>query len=908
SRGLPVRQVAYLRTVAGAAAQALITRQHHDVPGRAVEQWDPRLFETAPKPNIATRYRLSGEAVQVDSVDAGWRLSLSGVGGEVLQRWDQRGSHWRITHDQQLRIIAVEENAQPNVERFTYANASADAGHNLRGQMIEQVDPSGRMSFDSYSLQGQALRDTRTFADGKAYLSSRTFSPIGAVLDQTDAGGHRQQLRYDIAGQLKQVGLQLATDPGMKDILTDAQYNAATQIIEQRAGNGVNSTWIYDPADGHLSRQQAQKNAESPLQDFAYVYDRVGNITRIETPGFTPVHFANQRVDGQRTFTYDSLYRLTSASGFEAETPPQYPGLPPVETPIDTGHLYNYVQRYEYDAGDNLTLLRHVREGNNHTQAMRIAPGSNRGVRWKEGDPEPVFDQLFDAHGNLRSLQQGQPLTWNSRDQLAVARLVERDNGPNDEETYVYSQGMRVSKRLVTQASSTSHVREVRYLSGLEIRTLDDSEELHVITLGNVRCLHWIKGKPAAIEQDQLRYTLDDHLGSSTLELDRNGEKISHEIYYPFGGTAWWAATSQVQADYKTIRYSGKEMDVSGLYYYGARYYAPWLQRWVSADPGGAVDGLNLYGFVGNNPLNYFDNYGENRHAIIQQIDDYSRTLLEINAESATFLAQINTLFLTEDDPVSENARDHVKNLFKLKSWIPGPVTRSMGANIVNMAANAAAEFFAGYNLTSVTGEFVASSLGDVNSIVGGNIAAIAAEGAHSQLARPAILRPMVPRTSTINVSAIQERLNIASASVQGIDTSPEAFADITLGKVIGAYVPGVGQFIEGFRFAGEANDALSGLTPMKIQKFHALLDDWESYMDAELPKAVAGFEALKITEVNPADTVVNRNAIAQSPERYRPVQRQNVERLSYKVRAVIARSRELVGRLDLRRNIDIRY
>nr|WP_236708193.1 RHS repeat-associated core domain-containing protein [Pseudomonas sp. Leaf434] len=57
------------------------------------------------------------------------------------------------------------------------------------------------------------------------------------------------------------------------------------------------------------------------------------------------------------------------------------------------------------------------------------------------------------------------------------------------------------------------------------------------------------------------------------------------------------------EIEYRFIRYSGKEMDVSGLYYYGARYYAPWLQRWVSADPAGDVDGLNLYGFVGNNPI-----------------------------------------------------------------------------------------------------------------------------------------------------------------------------------------------------------------------------------------------------------------------------------------------------------------
>jgi RHS repeat-associated protein len=48
----------------------------------------------------------------------------------------------------------------------------------------------------------------------------------------------------------------------------------------------------------------------------------------------------------------------------------------------------------------------------------------------------------------------------------------------------------------------------------------------------------------------------------------------------------------------------------SGLYYYGYRFYDPYLQRWVNRDPIGEFGGLNLYGYVGNNPINEFDPYG----------------------------------------------------------------------------------------------------------------------------------------------------------------------------------------------------------------------------------------------------------------------------------------------------------
>ncbi|RON33991.1 RHS repeat domain-containing protein [Pseudomonas brassicacearum] len=609
SRGLPIRQIEYLRKVAASPVETLITRQHYDAAGRLLEQSDPRLFGIVP--NLATVYSLSGEPLKVNSVDAGWRLSLAGLAGEALQRWDQRGSHWRTTYDRLLRPIAIEENDQPNVETFTYADVSADPAYNLRGQLTEHLDRSGTLKLDSYGLLGQPLRETQTLVEGKPYVSSRTFSPLGTLLSQTDAGDHQQQSRYDIAGQLKQVELWINDSPNWQPVLKDAQYNAAGQIIEQRAGNDVLSTWTYDSVDGRLWTQSAQKNAEPALQDLEYFYDRVGNITRLEDHTFQPIYFANQLVDGHRDFTYDSLYRLTSASGYDDALPSDVPGRP---LPGDPNNRLNYSQHYDYDHGGNLIELRHVRAGASHTHKMCINSTSNRGVRWKSGD-EPDFNKLFDRHGNLQDLQPGKALQWNSLDQLESVTLVKRDDGPNDEEFYRYSQGVRVYKRHETHTPSLTHFQEVIYLPGLEIRTRDNGEELHVITLpsghGSVRCLHWVSGKPANIAADQLRYSLDDHLGSCALELDQQAQVISQEGYYPFGATAWYARGSEVDVDYKTIRYSGKEMDDSGLYYYGARYYAPWLQRWVSADPAGDVDGLNLYGFVGNNPICYVDINGE---------------------------------------------------------------------------------------------------------------------------------------------------------------------------------------------------------------------------------------------------------------------------------------------------------
>lgn len=610
-RGLPVRQNVYLRSQVATTATALISRQCYNAAGHLMEQWDPRLFGQAPNANQASLYTLTGNSLRSDSVDAGWRLVLPGLAGEILKLWNERGNHWHITYDPRLRPLLLEENSQaePETDAFIYADAMADPTYNRRGELLEQIDSSGVVRLDSYGLSGESLRQVRRFADATAYTTELTYDALGTPIGRADAGGHRQSLQLDICGQLKRVDVQLKGHARAQPILLDAHYNAAGQVERQDTANGVTSRWTYDPANDLLSTLKTGKPDEALCQNLAYFYDPVGNVLRVEDHSVATVYCANQRVDGHRDFTYDSLYRLTSASGLEGDLPHLQPGLPAPLVPIDPGRRFNYTQFYDYDTGNNLTRLRHVRTGNNHTQTLRIDPHSNRGVRWAEGDPEPVFDALFDAHGNQLHLQRGaQPLVWDARDQLSKVTLLKRDNGlSDDDETYLYSQGERVSK---TQTrAGTRH--ETRYLPGLEIRLAHNGEELHVITCllshGQVRCLHWESGQPSGIEADQLRYSLDDHLGSSALELDRNAALISLEHYYPFGGTAWHAARSEVEAGYKTLRYSGQEMDASGLYYYGARYYAPWLQRWVSSDPAGDLDGLNLYGFVGNNPIIFTD-------------------------------------------------------------------------------------------------------------------------------------------------------------------------------------------------------------------------------------------------------------------------------------------------------------
>ncbi len=115
-----------------------------------------------------------------------------------------------------------------------------------------------------------------------------------------------------------------------------------------------------------------------------------------------------------------------------------------------------------------------------------------------------------------------------------------------------------------------------------------------------------------------MRFQLDNHLGSASLEMDESGLVIGYEEYHPYGTTAYWSKASSSEVSLRRYRYIGKEKDEeTGLYYHGARHCAPWLGRWTSADPAGMVDGPNLYEYVRGNPVRSKDPSGRWKEPVV---------------------------------------------------------------------------------------------------------------------------------------------------------------------------------------------------------------------------------------------------------------------------------------------------
>ncbi|QHM95138.1 RHS repeat domain-containing protein [Kosakonia sacchari] len=650
NRGLAVRDIVYHRhPETPDTTNERITRHQFDARGLPSQSVDPRLY-AAGLANFEFTCDLNGAPLRTQSADAGTVVVLSDASGRTFLQVSNIGSgndrSAAVTRTFQYeeadlpgRLLGITEQVAGGsarvTERFVRGGHSADEqSYNLAGQLVSHYDPAGLLSTTSISLNGVPLAVTRqllpddTDADwqgadasawndllaGETYTTTSTVDAAGNVLTTLDAKGNMQRVAYDVAGLLK--GSWLTVNGGSGQIIVKSlTWSAAGQKLREEHGNGVVTTYSYEAETQRLVGIKTERMTPAKvLQDLRYEYDPVGNVLVITNDAEETRFWRNQEVVSENHYAYDSLYQLVSASGREMASAVQQNSNLPDVTSFDNATYTNYTRTYTYDNAGNLTKIQHSApaSGNNYTTSITVSDRSNRAVISTLTENPADVEALFTAGGQQQQLLPGQSLLWTARQELQQVTPVTRSGAADDSERYRYDAGSQRIVKITSQLTGNStQTRRVIYLPGLELRS-SAAEELQVITVGvagraQVRVLHWESGQPEGISNDAVRYSYDNLTGSSSLEVDSSGELISQEEYYPFGGTALFAARSQLEADYKTIRYSGKEQDATGLYYYGYRYYQPWAGRWLSADPAGGIDGLNLFRMVRNNPVALHD-------------------------------------------------------------------------------------------------------------------------------------------------------------------------------------------------------------------------------------------------------------------------------------------------------------
>lgn len=651
--GRPILSVEHNRSISNGADEFYQTSVSLDIEGNLRKVTDARS-------NVVMQYKydMLGNKVYQKSMDAGQRWLLINVLGNPLRTWDERNHEFQYFYDilhrpTHSKVIGGDGGVVLNhiFERIFYGeDEPAPETKNLRGQIVSHYDTGGLIETPEYDFKGQPKSTTRNlFKDYKGVANwtdanltsdleadSFTFTTetdaLGRISQQTAPDGSIITPEYNEAGLLNAEIVQHQSPNKTVAYIRDIDYNEKGQRNKIVYGNDVVTEFTYDKETFRLIRLETKRQNNDPLQDWRYTYDPVGNITHIEDKNIPVVFFNNQKVEGVNQYTYDSLYRLVAATGRENDKPLAFESKDNFNdaaymqqlNPGDPLAMRNYTQSYQYDAVGNILQMKHQASGNAWVRNYNYQAANNRLISTQIGANTYLYPHHA-QHGFMTAMPHLEDIGWNFKEELVKTIRQRRTDGGTPETTYYQYDGKGQRIRKITENTANAGDAPTKkderiYIAGYELykqhsgtdagleRTslsLMDQQHRFVMidTETKLRVVLGVTLGRTSPEQT-VRYQLYNHLGSAALELDDKAAVISYEEYHPFGTTAFQAKNAAIKAAAKRYRYTGMERDEeSGLEYHSARYYLPWLGRWLSADSSGINGGLNLYIYVSDNPI-----------------------------------------------------------------------------------------------------------------------------------------------------------------------------------------------------------------------------------------------------------------------------------------------------------------
>ena len=411
-----------------------------------------------------------------------------------------------------------------------------------------------------YDKLGNTSKELKTI-DLVDYLTQTTYNYQNAPSSLTYPDGTQVGYSYNAGGNIESV-----TKNGA-NLVTNIDYSPLGQVSRVVLANGVTTQNTYNQNALYRLTAKLTINAQHQnLQNLAYTYDAVGNITDVNDTSQT-------NASKLAHYEYDSLYRLTRATISNS----------------GNGAGTNYIKTFTYDRIGNITnksdlgaYLYQGNVGNNYTNPHAVTSIAGIAVS-------------YDRNGNVTNDGRGLTLDWDYNDRL----LSSTKN--NVVTNYVYDFSGNRAMKVVGSAI-----------------TIYPSDYFELDATGTTKHIYAGSELVATIESDNntetLYYPHSDHLGGSSVITDSAGAMVQLLDYYPFGETRIDRNFAGSTVD-ESHKFTGQELDEdSGLYYYGARYYSPTIGRFLSQDPASGdlanPQTLNKYSYVLNNPLRYTDPTG----------------------------------------------------------------------------------------------------------------------------------------------------------------------------------------------------------------------------------------------------------------------------------------------------------
>jgi RHS repeat-associated protein len=498
-------------------------------------------------------------------------------GGRLASVTDPLGNQTRYTYDNLNQLAQITDPLNGNTS-FTYDG---------NGNLLTVTDARGSVMTYTYNNMDRLTSRKDPLLKSESY----TYDANGNLTQFTDRRGKVTVFTYDNLNRRTFTGFG-KTGGGNPNYESTINYtldagNRLTQAVDSLAGT---ITLGYDNLDRLTSET-------TPQGSITYGYDNAGRRTSMTVAGQTAVTYTfddanrlTQIAQGSSTvgFTYDNTNRratLTLPNGIVAmysfDNASSLTGISYTLGANPVGDL-----TYAYDLAGRRTNMSGSMARTGFPLAVSSATynAGNRLTNWGG------TSLTYDLNGNLTG-DGANSYTWNARNQLITIAAGSTTIGSFQYDAF----GRRKSKTVAGTATN------FLYSGANIVQELSGSTPTGNLLTGGVDEIFTRTDSTGA------RNFLTDALGSTLALSDSTGTVQTQYTYEPFGAT-----NVTGQANGNSFRYTGREDDGTGLYFYRARYYSSRFQRFASEDPIGFGGGsANLYAYVHNSPLTLRDPSGK---------------------------------------------------------------------------------------------------------------------------------------------------------------------------------------------------------------------------------------------------------------------------------------------------------
>ncbi len=513
--------------------------------------------------------------------------------GDILAAVEATGDQAGFSYDRAGRLKTV---LRPNGSQATYT-------YDILGNLVSARDPLGRESRRTHDVASRLIAST----DAMGRTTRYSYDTMSRVSGKFLASGKQVAYRYDAAGRLIEANdgvFSVRHTYNAADSVTRTEYPAIRQAVQCQYNADGLRTVLTDPSGRAVRYEYGPTKFLSAIvlpdgRRIGTTRDVAGRLSSVVWPnGITGTWefdaggrlIAVRHRDRQgndvvaATYTYSAAGEPVTRSTVQATT------------------------RFTYDAASQLTsetsagVSRRYTYGRGGNRASAEIDGRSLSYRFDAADQmleagEEKFD--YDANGNLIRRTTPRGVTDYSYDE--ENRLV-RVAGPGGVTEYGYGPtGERVWRKTPDGA-----IRHFVYDGPNLLAELDAAMQpvaLYVHAPGIDRPLAMIRG-------GETYFYHADRLGTIMGLSDSSGRLVASYRYDAFGLPL--GESNQVVPN--PFRFTGREWEPVGLYYFRARYYDPSLGRFLSPDTrtprrDQPLD-LNPYLYARNNPVRYFDPSG----------------------------------------------------------------------------------------------------------------------------------------------------------------------------------------------------------------------------------------------------------------------------------------------------------